>query len=452
MTNESILGSQVSRRRLLRTAAVVGGTAAVASALAGPLTASAATLKYAQGSGSELTLGLVSEWDMVGWDKLLNEVWYQQHPDIKIKYFLQPPQTWQQTLQTQFQGGAGPDVFIIWGNVNQDWWNNGLKFSMDIGDALSSDPTGWGVRDDIRKSLQGKDGSDFQIAMRLETEGLWYNKNIFDSLGITPPDQSGDLQRIPWSTFIQWCDKSKAAGFIPVALSPGWRGFIHPTIMEYERTFPKWDALYSSDSKLRFADQPEVRAGYQNWLDFYNGGYLPDGFFGLSVEQQRALWVQQKAVMTFDGHWEWRDFGQKTQQAGFTYGVAPSPSIDSSSPFPYASPALDSFAINRATKLPDQSLTFLKFLASPPTQAWMTDNWRNISISPGVTYNEPETAMFAKTLATNLLFKSLASAFGNEVGTTVDAQYEPLSNGSITIDDALNEIQAKIDASPLKTG
>jgi hypothetical protein len=95
-------------------------------------------------------------------------------------------------------------------------------------------------------------------------------------------------------------------------------------------------------------------------------------------------------------------------------------------------------------------MTFLKFLATPATQAWMTENWRNISISPGVTYTQPETAMFAKTLEKNLLFKSLAIAYGNEVGTTMDAQFEPLSNGSITIDQALAEIQDKIDASPSK--
>jgi hypothetical protein len=37
------------------------------------------------------------------------------------------------------------------------------------------------------------------------------------------------------------------------------------------------------------------------------------------------------------------------------------------------------------------------------------------------------------------------------VGSTFDAQFEPLANGSITIDDALAEIQNKIDVSPLRT-
>lgn len=448
-TTAPIQGAATSAPAVTPTGAPAAG--ATTAAAATPALAATAAPAAAPKGATELTLGLVSEWDMVGWDKLLNEVWYQQHPEIRIKYFLQPPATWQQTLETQFAGGAGPDVFFIWGNVNQDWWNNNLKYSLDITSALDSDPKGWGVRDDIRKSLRGNDGkADFQIALRLETEGIWYNKNIFDKVGIQPPAQTPKIQRVEWEDFLGWCKKIKAAGLIPLSLSADWRQFMHPVIQEYERTYPKWDDLYDSSGKLRYADQPEVKAGWQGWLDWYKLGYMPDGFFGLKVDEQRALWVQQKAAMTIDGHWEWRDFGQKTKEAGFAYGILPLPSVTKDAPFPYASPALDCFAINRATKYKDQSLTFLKFLASPPTQAWMTDNWRNISVSPGVTYKEPETGMFAQMLEKNLLFKSLGLAYGNEVGTTFDAQFEPLSTGKITVDQALAEIQKKIDAALAK--
>src|SRR5438128_9744350 len=132
MSHTNKAASTLSRRQFLAAAAAIGGTVTLA-AVEAPVAAAGALQAptFAQGATTELTLGLVSEWDMVGWDKLLTEQWIPQHPDIKIKYFLQPPATWQQTLQTQFSGGAGPDVFFIWGNVNQDWWNNGLKYSMN---------------------------------------------------------------------------------------------------------------------------------------------------------------------------------------------------------------------------------------------------------------------------------------------------------------------------------
>ena len=238
---------------------------------------------------------------------------------------------------------------------------------------------------------------------------------------------------------------------MPVSLSAPWRQFLHPTILEVERTYPMWDALYDSKSQLRYADQPAVRDSWQAFVDFYDAGYLPDGFFGLTVEQQRAL--VGPAARGDDLRWPLDVARLRPEDAGGRVSNTACCRCHRRSPThrgPYAPPALDCFAINRSTKLPDQSLTFLKFLASPPIQAWMTDNWRNISISPGITYTEPETAMFAKTLEKNLLFKSLASAYGNEVGTTFDAQFEPLANGQITIDEALAEIQNKIDVSPLK--
>jgi ABC-type glycerol-3-phosphate transport system substrate-binding protein len=402
------------------------------------------------GKEVELTLGLVSEWDMVGWDKLLNEVWYKQNPNIKIKYFLQPPQTWAQTLQTQFSGGAGPDVFFIWGNTNQDWWNSDLKFSLDITDEINKDTKGWGVRDEIRKSLRGNDGErDFQIALRLETAGIWFNQEAFKKAGITPPAQTPKIQKIEWATFMDWCKALKGAGYIPLSTT-AFRSFIHPTILEYDRTFAKWVEIYVADSKLRYGELPEVKEAWQAWIDLYKTGYLPDGMFGLGVPEQRALWVQQKAAMTLDGHWMWRDFGQKTKEAGFTYGILPPPTAVPNGPFPHAIAALDSFAANRATKLKDESVAFLKFLAAPATQEWMTENWRNISVSPGVAYKEPETATFAQMLEKNLMFKSLASAFGNEVQTTWDAQVEPVSTGKITVDQALAAIQKKIDEAVAK--
>src|SRR5690606_22208805 len=112
----------------------------------------------------ELTLGLVGEWDLEGWNALFSELWSKEHPNVSIKIDLGPPASWAQNLQTKFQAGTGPDVFFLWGPVNKDWWDNGLKFSMEITDDMRADPQGWGVREDVQEMMRGKDGADFQIA------------------------------------------------------------------------------------------------------------------------------------------------------------------------------------------------------------------------------------------------------------------------------------------------
>ena len=53
-------------------------------------------------------------------------------------------------------------------------------------------------------------------------------------------------------------------------------------------------------------------------------------------------------------------------------------------------------------------------------------------------------------LEKNLMFKSLSSAFGNEVQTTWDAQVEPVSTGKATVDQALATIQKSIDEAVAK--
>lgn len=415
------------------------------SAPAAPTAVPAATSAAATSQNKiDLTLGLVNEWDMEGWKLLLDNVWYKQQPNLNIKYYLGPPQSWAQTLQTQFAGGVGPDVFFLWGPTNQEWWNSGLKYSMNITSELNDDPKGWGVRDDVRKSLQGKDGTDFQIALRLETIGIWFNQEIFQKVGIKPPAQTPNIQRVEWSDFLTWCKSLKGAGYTPFSSSGAVNSWMQPGLFENELTFPKWDGLYIS-GKLRYADQPEVKQAWQMWKDFYAMGYLPDGYFGMGLDQDRALWMQQKAAMLIDGHWQWRTFQTQTKQSGFTYGILPVPSVTANAPFPYDSPALDCFAASASTKHKEESLTFLKFLATPDTQAWMTENWHNISVAPGVTYKDPETATFAQMLDKNLLFNTLGSIYGAKVDTIYQQQVEPVATNKESVQDAINKIQKAID-------
>jgi ABC-type glycerol-3-phosphate transport system substrate-binding protein len=408
---------------------------------ASPTVAAAAPAKAAP--EVELTLGLVGEWDLVGWKALLDELWYKEHPNVKIKIDLGPPTSWAQNLQTKFQAGTGPDVFFLWGNVNKDWWDSGLKFSMDVTDDMRTDPTGWGVRKDVQESMRGKDNKDFQIALRAETIGIWYNKNLFDKQGISPPQQIPNIQRVEWPTFLEWCNKLKSAGLTALATGGAVKAWLQPTIFEYELTFPIWNELYTG--KMKYAGAPGVKEGWQMWKDFYAGGFLPQGYFGFGLEEPRALWAQQKAGMLLDGHWQWRDFAKRSKESGFEYGVMPLPSASKDAPFPYNVMALDAFAAWKDSKYKDESRAFLKFLASPPTQTWMVDAWRNISVVPGLKYKEPETNMFAQTLEKNVNNQSLGSAYGQEVGNAFDAQVEPVATGKKSIDDAIGEIQKKID-------
>lgn len=422
-----------------------------ASAAAAPTAAPAATAAASSQNNVTLNLGLVNEWDMEGWKLLLNDLWYKQHPNIQIKYYLGPPQSWAQTLQTQFAGGEGPDDFFLWGPTNQEWWNSGLKYSMVITDDLNQDPKGWGVRDDVRKSLQGKDGKDFQIALRLETIGIWLNEEIFKKVGITPPGQTPKIQPVPWADFLTWCKTLHGAGYTPLSSSGAVNSWMQPGLFEYELTFPKWQDLYIT-GKAKYAAQSEVKQGWQMWKDFYNAKYLPDGYFGMGLDQDRALWMQQKAAMLIDGHWQWNAFQAQTQKSGFTYGVLPLPSVTADAPFPYDTPALDCFAASASTKLKDDALTFLKFLATPDTQAWMTENWHNISVAPGVTYKDPLTATFAQMLDKNLLFNTLGSIYGAKVDTIYQQQVEPVATGKKTVQDAINAIQKAIDEGSQNAG
>jgi ABC-type glycerol-3-phosphate transport system substrate-binding protein len=91
-------------------------------------------------------------------------------------------------------------------------------------------------------------------------------KDIFKKLGIVPPEQTPKLQRVEWKDWLAWCKTIKDAGLIPLSMSAGWRLFMHPVIMEYERTVAKWDTLYDGTNKVKYSEQPEVKAA---WTETY---------------------------------------------------------------------------------------------------------------------------------------------------------------------------------------
>jgi hypothetical protein len=70
---------------------------------------------------------------------------------------------------------------------------------MPIADQLNADPRG-GVQRHPH-IVAGHDGSDIQIAMRLETVGIWYNKTFFARWHY-PPSQTPEIQPIPWDQFM----------------------------------------------------------------------------------------------------------------------------------------------------------------------------------------------------------------------------------------------------------
>lgn len=170
---------------------------------------------------------------------------------------------------------------------------------------------------------------------------LWfYNKNIFEKVGVQPPND--------WDELIEICKKIKEAGYIPVALAGDVQSFWELTMgwliriyhdqywrdMEPEVVMQEGDYLYDPErdgtwqfdpndiyndtpDKIKFnglrvakmiqegkigADSDRYREMYENFAKLIPE-YVPEGFFGMNVAQADELFIQGKAAMKVDGAW-----------------------------------------------------------------------------------------------------------------------------------------------------
>jgi len=252
------------------------------------------------------------------------------HPEVRVVVETVPSNFYQAWQQTQLVGGTAPAIMQShWGNL---WGKSGLIICWDDYIDNPNPYTGTVWKDLFYTEnvdyLRDEAGRAFMLPYDLVFTGIYYNKTIFERLGI---------DRIPrtWSEWFRDMDTSRRAGIIPLA----WPGAEGPQLEWVCRM------LFDCLCRDKFATVNQRRAhpeetyppltdpthGYGEVLDgeeaaiaFSNGifdplnnpefaemahqlkrlvPYLQKGFNGADLREVSTLFLTQRAVMMLDGTW-----------------------------------------------------------------------------------------------------------------------------------------------------
>lgn len=133
------------------------------------------------------------------WDKkqegILKEqvkAFNEEYPDINVKLELTPFDQYWTKLDAAASGGELPDVF----------WMNGPNFikyaSNDVIEPLdkyiSDDDFDLSPYPDALLDLYNNDGKQYAFPRDFDTNGLWYNKEMFDDAGLDYPDDDWEWE------------------------------------------------------------------------------------------------------------------------------------------------------------------------------------------------------------------------------------------------------------------
>jgi raffinose/stachyose/melibiose transport system substrate-binding protein len=195
----------------------------------------------------------------------------------------------------------------------------------------------------------------FCVPMASVIHGFFYNKAIFDELGLQEPTTRDE--------FFAVLDKIKADGkYTP--LDMGTADLWESATMGFQNIGPMYwkgeegrKALIAGTAK--FTDPPYI----QTWQDLADwSAYLPAGYEAVKYPDAQSLFTLGKAAIYPTGSWEIPVF---ESQAQFELGIFP-PYLPKAGDTCYISDHTDiALGMNTATKHPDEAKQFLEWVASP---------------------------------------------------------------------------------------
>ncbi len=267
------------------------------------------------------------------------------------------------------------------------------------------------------------DGKEvFCVPMASVIHGFFYNKEAFDTLGLTEPTTEEEFKAV--------LDAIKKDGtYIPIGM--GTADLWESATMGFQNIGPNYwkgeegrKALIAGTAK--FTDEPYVNTfkSLATWKD-----YMPAGFEAVKYADAQQLFTLGKAAIYPTGSWEIATF---EKDAAFEMGIF-KPPVAKAGDQCYISDHTDiAMGMNASTKNPEAAKTFLSWVASPEF---------------ATLYGNALPGFFPLTNAKVELTDPLAQEFlswRGECKSTIRNSYAILSRGEPNLENELWRVSAAV--------
>jgi raffinose/stachyose/melibiose transport system substrate-binding protein len=272
------------------------------------------------------------------------------YPNIKIKFDPTNPPEYNATLRTQLEGGTGPDLYYLRSfSTSRGLFNEG--FLEPLGDlpGLKENFT-----DAARAPWATDDLTSYGVPFIAVSHGIYYNKGIFDELGIAVPTT--------WEELLAAAQTIKDAGYIPFANASGDTWTIAEIVfMNLAPTFiGGFEGRQAYLSGERCFNDPNAVAAFQAVADL--GPFVPEGQAALTYYDSQQLFLQGQAAMWMGGSWDIPFFeGEATDFEWGVFGI-PAPAGQDQR---FVTFHLDAgMGLNAASQHKEEAKKFLEWMAT----------------------------------------------------------------------------------------
>lgn len=359
------------RRRIVTTAAVLAASALALSACAPSASSGGSS------AADDVTLKVWS-WrteDVEAYNRIF-DVFEEQNPGITVEFEAFQNTEYNQILTTGLAGSDGPDVPMVRAYGQ-------LQPNIEAGQLEPIDGEVEGL-DEIAPSVlagaKGKeDGKTYAVPLATQTLQMFYNKAIFEELGLEAPTT--------WDEFIDVNESLLEAGVTPMALGAK-DDWILPIFHDIVGSARYGGAEFEErvlSGETDFND-PDYVASLQLITDLEK--YLTPDVVGVSYTDSQIQFTSGQAAQFPGGSFEIATF--RNQAPDLEIGSYQVPLHDDAVAETPVSPAYadGNFAVNAKSENKEAAFTLLNWLATPEFGQLVADELNQFSAIPGVEYSD----------------------------------------------------------------
>ena len=403
-------------RKRISALGLIGVAALILSGCA-PAAQDSADTGTDSGSGGDTSSETVEEVTLSVWSwrtedvekyNRIFDVYEEANPGVTVEFEAFLNTEYNQILATGLEGSDGPDLAMVRAY-------GGVQALIEAGQLLAVDDLV--DTSDVEQSLLAaatgiNDGQLYGVPFATQVLQVFYNKGIFDEVGVTEPTT--------WDEFLEVNQAIEDAGYTPMALGAkdAWMlPIFHEIVGAARFGGPEFREELLAGTK-DFTDPDYVAS-----IEIVNQmtDFMVDDVVGIPYADSQVQFISGTAAQFPGGSFELGNFQTQAPDMDLgVYLVPPPPGSVSDKPLA-AGWADGSFSINANTPNQDAAVDLLNWMASPEFGQLFADEIKQFSAIKGVEYTDPVMKEIGELFAAGptQYINLVDMRYGDPTGSTV---------------------------------
>jgi len=309
-----------------------------------------------------------------GIEELVTE-FNQENPEYRLSHTPLDHEAFKTSIRVMLTGGNPPDLFSYWAGAQVQFLVDADRIAPidDVFEMYELDT----LFSDVVLQATEYDGEKYFLPLTQHFAAFFYNKEVFDQAGVTPPET--------WDEFLDVCEQLKNSGVTPIALGsrerwPAQFWLDYPLLRtagpEYRAALMEGTASYTD---------PEVVRAFEMWKELVDKGYFVANANAYDWAEAATMVGTGEAGMTLMGSWFMQLDDEIGWEAGEDYDFFPFPEVDEDVPLAAVGP-IDGVVLARDARMPDAAKQVLGELAAVGPQT--TFNIGSGALAPNLNVSE----------------------------------------------------------------